>query len=326
MILLYLFAFRIQLFSLAKQPIREKGFLQSILMADTQNKDETGQVKVINHVKSCCLATCHAGKTAEPPQGRLNDIIVTNRLSNELVVNRYCGMLLLDAEHEKHPFNFPPHSFDSVATGNGYDTEVVLVDTKSNLLALGKLSFETSLWSFKLRPTPVIKIHKIKRDVMTGPRGNQNEDHGMSYVAIDTENQTIFMADYHGHCVKVFGYNRAKMHGPIREMNNIGSYGGGCGELKYPCGVTIDTENKFILVADSGNHRISAFGYNGVFKDHILTARDGVNNPRGVSYNPTNKLLAVTMFSQGLLSHNSQVAVYEEKQIVDDTRKSCFIS
>ena len=295
-------------------------------MVDTQSKDETDQVKVINHVKSCCLATCHAGKTAEPPEGHMNDIIVTNRLSNEVVVNRYCGMLMLNAEHEKNPFSFPPHSFDSVATGNGYDTEIVLADTKSNLFALGKLSLETSLWSFKLKPTPVIKIHKMKRDVMTGPRGIRAEDHGISYIAIDTESQTIFLADYHGHCVKAFTYNRAKMHGPIREMNNIGSYGHGCGELEYPCGVTIDTENKCILVADSGNHRISAFGYNGVFKGHVLTARDGLNNPRGLSYNPATKLLAVTMFSQGLLSHNSQVVVYEEKQIVDKDRKSCVIS
>ena len=190
-------------------------------MADAQSKDETGQVKVIDHVKSCCLATCHAGKTAEPLEGRLNDIVVTNILSNEVVVNRYCGMLLLDAQHEKHPFKFPPHSFDSVATGNGYDAEIVLIDTKNNLLALGKLSLETSFWSFKLKPNPVIKIHKIKRDVMTEPRGDQAEGHGISYVAIDTESQIIFMADYHGHCVKVFGYNRDRMHGPIREMNNI---------------------------------------------------------------------------------------------------------
>ena len=235
-------------------------------------------------------------------------------------------MLLLNAEHEKHPFNFPPHCFDSVATGNSYDTEIVLVDTKSNLLALGKLSLETSLWSFKLKPTPVVKILKTKRDVMSPPHGDQGEGHGISYVAIDTENQTIFMADYHGHCVKVFTYNRAKMHGPIRETNNIGSYGSGNGELEYPCGVTIDTENKYILVADSGNHRISVFAYNGVFKGHILTAQDGLNNPRGVSYNQKTKLLAVTMFSQGLLSHNSQVVVYEEKPIVDKDRKSCVIS
>ena len=293
-------------------------------MAEPRDKDESNQVKVIDHIKSCCLATCHAGQTADPPGGQLNDLIVTNRLSNEVVVDRYCFMLLLDAEDEKYSFSFPVHNFDTVATGNIYDTEIVLIDNSRNTLTLGKLSLETSLWSLKFKPTPVVKVHKTIRDVMTVIPGNQGEPQRISYVAIDTNKQTIFMSDYHGHGVKVFTYNRDKMSGPIRETNIIGSYGNQNGELKYPCGVAIDRESKCVMVADSGNDRISVFGYNGVFKGHVL--KDAVKNPRGLAYDAGCKLLAVTMFGQGLLSHNSVVTVYEQRPKEENSKKSCIIS
>ena len=60
------------------------------------------------------------------------------------------------------------------------------------------------------------------------------------------------------------------------------SFGGCTGEMFHPCGTTYTERD--ILVADTLNHRICQYSFDGKFMGHILTRKDGITNPMGISF------------------------------------------
>ena len=66
----------------------------------------------------------------------------------------------------------------------------------------------------------------------------------------------------------------------------LGGFGSGDGLLNSPWGVTCTTEG--ILVADQINNRISQFSFEGTFMKHILTKKDGIGHPLGITFNGQN--------------------------------------
>ena len=67
------------------------------------------------------------------------------------------------------------------------------------------------------------------------------------------------------------------------------------GELSYPMSTTSTAEG--ILVADQGNNRISVFSFQGQFLRHILTSKDGIRYPAGLTF--ITPFLWVTSHSPG---------------------------
>ena len=316
--------FRVQLFSMfspEKQEVRSSSIIEKLLATP---QEVIPQVKVIECATPTCLANCHTGKGLEPLEGHLSDLIAVGHpgTGTEVKVNRYCGMLLLDADHEQTTFTLTSNKYVSIATGINYDTDVALIDPTNNILALGKLRLQSAMWPIRNKPVPKLKVTKTLSNILTATTTHQ-EKIFVPYVAIDTQVRIIILSDYYGHCVKIFSYESNL--GEIKLNKTVGCYGNKEGELKYPCGVTMDTKIQVAMVADSGNCRICCFSYHGDFIE-ILNLSEIPRCPRGLALHPTTGLIAVTVFTHGSLSHQSQVVVYRKHDVVESSNKSCVIS
>ena len=62
----------------------------------------------------------------------------------------------------------------------------------------------------------------------------------------------------------------------------FGGYGNADGQLYNPWSTAYSTEG--ILVSDSSNHRVCLFSFDGTFIKHILTNKDGINYPMGLTF------------------------------------------
>ena len=70
----------------------------------------------------------------------------------------------------------------------------------------------------------------------------------------------------------------------FNKMKTMGSHGTGNGQLSGPQSAIFSPWGS-ILVADTGNSRISEFSEDGAFIKHLLTDQDNMYNPQSISYN-----------------------------------------
>ncbi|WAR15530.1 TRIM2-like protein [Mya arenaria] len=101
------------------------------------------------------------------------------------------------------------------------------------------------------------------------------------YVCVSV-NGNIIVSDSGNHKIKIFNSN-----GDL--INSFGSFGKGDMQLKYPYGVCSNIFGD-IYVADHYNSRISIFNRDGEFIRHLLTGKNGLVHPQGLTISPDNYL------------------------------------
>ncbi|MFH1711179.1 MAG: NHL repeat-containing protein [Nanoarchaeota archaeon] len=84
-----------------------------------------------------------------------------------------------------------------------------------------------------------------------------------SDLAIDEENGYLYVSDSMNHKIVKYDVINLESDTPVK-LSEIGSFGTGEGEFKFPLGIDTD-ELGNLYVADSGNHRIQKFDKNGTF-------------------------------------------------------------
>ena len=102
--------------------------------------------------------------------------------------------------------------------------------------------------------------------------GNSGILKSPSYICIPGDD-SIILSDNSNHCIRICDTEGKFTH-------QIGSYGHGNGQLRWPYGVATDGE--YILVADSGNNRIQVFRHDGTFAFMIESQSDPLHTPHGL--------------------------------------------
>ncbi|HEX9149679.1 MAG TPA: NHL repeat-containing protein, partial [Thermoanaerobaculia bacterium] len=82
------------------------------------------------------------------------------------------------------------------------------------------------------------------------------------------------VADTKNNRIQVFDTNR-------QFVRSLGTAGSADGQLKEPCGVTVDSDGS-VIVADTWNHRIARFGADGAWLGAFTDAERGLFGPRAV--------------------------------------------
>ena len=125
-------------------------------------------------------------------------------------------------------------------------------------------------------------ISDSKRDAMfihdrdgnlIGEMGNSEILKTPSYMCMQEDN-SIIVSDFGNDCIRICNSEGKFTH-------QIGSYGHGNGQLRWPYGVATDGE--YILVADSYNNRIQVFRHDGTFAYVIESQTDPLSWPQGLA-------------------------------------------
>ena len=107
---------------------------------------------------------------------------------------------------------------------------------------------------------------------LIGEIGNSKILKSPSYICIPGDN-SIIISDTSNHCIRICDTEGKFTH-------QIGSYGHGNGQLRWPYGVATDGE--YILVADGSNNRIQVFTHDGIFAFMIESQSDPLHTPHGL--------------------------------------------
>ena len=91
-------------------------------------------------------------------------------------------------------------------------------------------------------------------------------------------NNTVYyiVCEYRNHSISVYN-NRWDL------IRTIGRRGSDDGELNAPLSAIVSDEDT-IIIADTYNHRISEFSFNGTLLRHLLAKSDSIDRPFHMSY------------------------------------------
>ncbi|CAH1792988.1 unnamed protein product [Owenia fusiformis] len=121
-------------------------------------------------------------------------------------------------------------------------------------------------------------LASIGKGKLTSPR----------YVTINHKG-IMFVSDVSEHCVKRFTMQGEEAPGAY------GSMGAGKGQLNYPEGVCIDSQDN-LIIADYNNQRIHMVDPNGTFIKYLLLAEDDVKYPNCVAIDQQGDLIVGSAF------------------------------
>ena len=98
------------------------------------------------------------------------------------------------------------------------------------------------------------------------------------YVTV-TNSGLIAVLDSGNHCIHMFSADR-------KFIRRFCKYGREDGELRFPYGITSDTDGNF-YVADHYNNRVSMFTSSGEFVRHVVASDMKIRRPQGISIHKT---------------------------------------
>jgi DNA-binding beta-propeller fold protein YncE len=105
---------------------------------------------------------------------------------------------------------------------------------------------------------------------------NNDQLNGPISICVDNKDN-VYVAEHYGHRVSKFLSNG-------NFLCTFGSKGAGPGQLSYPRGVCVTSDGKYIVVADTSNHRIQVLsGINGTFVASYGSPGSGIGQFYGAS-------------------------------------------
>ena len=113
-------------------------------------------------------------------------------------------------------------------------------------------------------------------------KGTPTASRQQPFILVDN-NDHVYVSDQRTSTVRIYNVDG-------RMIGQCGAPGKDPEKLYNPTGMCWDTRGH-LIVADTGNHRISLFSKDGLFIRHLVTNQDGVVDPRGVNVDSHDRLI-----------------------------------
>ena len=162
---------------------------------------------------------------------------------------------------------------------DGFIFQVYQIQGYTDLMNAGSLfndplSIDPDLLLFAGHATGHVLSYNIKTHTKQVHLTGFDIPRGVSYVI---ENGKVF------YLVTLYGSHTINLYDDMWNLvTTFGGQGSADGQFQHPTGAVM-SNNRTLIVADYGNHRVSEFTLQGKFLRHLITVADGLRYPHGVA-------------------------------------------